>query len=99
MTVLAGTRRRDVRDRRDLDRGVTVSAIETEFADVELMAVGNGLNRTVAHVGVPRREVVPDARDREYRTDAARDGGHDRELVPPRGKNLGQRLRLRSAGK
>ena len=78
-----------------LDRGVTVPAIETKLADVELVAVRDGLNGTVAHVCVPRREAVPDARDREQRTEAAGDGGHDRELVPPRGKYLGQRLGLR----
>ena len=88
---------RNVRDGRDLDRGVTVAAIETELADVELMAVWDGLNGLVAHVRVPRGKVVPDARDHEDRTEAARDGGHDRELVPPRGEDLGQRLGLRGA--
>jgi hypothetical protein len=77
---------------------VTVSAIETKLADVELVAVRDGLNRSIAHVRVPRRKVVPDARDRERRTEAARDGGHDRELVPPGGKYLGQRLGLRGGG-
>jgi hypothetical protein len=60
---------------------VTVSAIETKLADVELMTVRDGLNGTVAHVCVPRGKEVPDAADRERRTEAARDGGHDRELV------------------
>ena len=86
MAVHADLGGRNVRDGRDLDRGVTVAAIETELADVELMAVWDGLNGLVAHVQVPRGEVVPDARDHEDRTEAARDGGHDRELVPPRGK-------------
>ena len=54
MAVHAGLRGRNVRDRRNLDRGVTVSAIETKLADVELVAVRDRLNGTVAHVGVPR---------------------------------------------
>ena len=98
MAVHAGLRGRNVRDGRNLDRGVTVSAIETKLADVELVAVRDGLNGTVAHVCVPRGKVVPDARDREHRTEAARDGGHDRELVPPGREDLGQWLGLRGAG-
>ena len=98
MAVHARLRGRNVRDGRNLDRGVTVAAIETKLADVELVAVRDGLNGTVAHVRVPRGKVVPDARDREHRTEAARDGGHDRELVPPRGKDLGHWLGLRGAG-
>jgi hypothetical protein len=81
MAVHAGARGWNVRDGRAFDRGVTVAAIETELADVELMAVRDGLNGTVAHVCVPRGKEVPDARDCERRTEAARDGGHDRELV------------------
>ena len=77
---------------------MTVSAIETELADVELMAVRDGLNGTVAHVRVPRGKEVPNARDRERRTEAARDGGDDRELVPPLGKDLGQWLGSGAAG-
>ena len=65
MAVHAGLRGRNVGDGRNLDRGVTVSAIETKLADVELVAVRDGLNGTVAHVRVPRGKVVPDARDRE----------------------------------
>jgi hypothetical protein len=77
---------------------VTVSAVETELTDVEPVAVRNRLNRTVAHVCVPRREVVPDARGRERRTENAGEGGHEREFVPPRGEDLGQSLGLRGAG-
>jgi hypothetical protein len=98
MTVHAGLRRRDVRDGRNLDRGVTVPAIETEFADVERVAVGNGLGGTVAHVRVPRGKKVPDARDREDRTEAACECGDERELIPRGREDLGQRLGLRSAG-
>ena len=54
MAVHAGLGGRHVRDGRNLDRGVAVSAIETKLADVELVAVGDGLNRTVAHICVPR---------------------------------------------
>ena len=68
MAVHAGLRGRNVRDGRNLDRGVTVSAIETKLADVELVAVRDGLNGTVAHVCVPRGKEVPDARDREHRS-------------------------------
>ena len=98
MAVHAGPRRRHVRDGRNLDRGVTVAAIETKVADVELVAVRNGLNGTIADVCVPRGIEVPDARDHEDRTEAAREGGDDRELVPPRGKDLAQWLGLRIAG-
>ena len=96
MAVDAGARRRNVRHGGRLDRGVAVSAIETKLADVELVAVGYGLNGTVAHVGVPRGKGVPDARDRERRTDAACNGGQNRELVPPRRKNLSQWLGFRA---
>src|SRR5688572_8808777 len=98
MAVHAGPRRREVHDGRRLNRGVTVPAIETKLADVELMAVRDRLNGTVADVGVPRRKVVPDARGGECRTENDHDSRHDRKFVPPRGKNLGQRLRLRGAG-
>jgi hypothetical protein len=57
---------------------VTVTAIETKLADVEPMAVGNGLNGTIAHVRVPRGTVVPDARNRKRRKEDARDGAYDR---------------------
>jgi hypothetical protein len=50
MAVHAGPRGRNIRDGRNLDRGVTVSAIETKLADVELVAVRDGLNGT----GSPR---------------------------------------------
>src|SRR4029453_8142485 len=50
MAVHAGPRGRDVRDARNLNRGVTVSAVETKLADVEPVAVGYRLNGTVAHV-------------------------------------------------
>ena len=97
MAVHAGLRGRNVRDGRNLDRGVTVSAIETKFADVQPVAVGDGLNGTVPDVRVPRGKVVPDACDREGRAEAARNGGHDRELVPPTWKDLPQWLGLRGA--
>ena len=90
MAVHAGLRRRHVRHRGNLDGGVTVAVIETKLADVELMVVGNGLMGLVAYVRVPRGKEVPDARDREHRTEGADDGGRDREFVPPRGKYLGQ---------
>ena len=98
MAIHAGLGGRNVRDVRNLDRGVTVSAIETKLADVEPVAVRNRLNGTVAHVCVPRGKVVPDARDRERRTEDAREGGPDRELVPPGGEDLGQWLGLCGAG-
>jgi len=89
MAVHAGLGRRNVRDGGNLDRGVAIPAIETELADVELMAIRDGLSRTVAHVRVPRRKEVPDARDGDRRDEDAHDGDDDRELVPPCGKNLG----------
>src|SRR5688572_15062009 len=95
MAVHAGLGGRNVRDGGNLDRGVTVAAVETKLADVELVTVRDGLNGAVAHVRVLRGKEVPDARDRESRTETAHDGRHDRESVPPRGKNLGQRLWLR----
>ena len=98
MTVHARLRGRNVRNGRDLDRGVTVSAIETQLTDVEFVAVRDGLNGTVAHVCVPRRKVVPDASDRERRNKNACDGRRDREFVPPGRENLCQRLGLRGAG-
>ena len=42
MAVHAGLRGRNVRDGRSLDRGVTVSAIETKLADVERWLYGTG---------------------------------------------------------
>jgi hypothetical protein len=90
VTVHARLRGRNVGDVRSLDRGVTVSAIETKFADVKPVAVRDGLYGTVAYVCVPRGKVVPDARGCERRTESDHDGGHDRELVPPGGENLGQ---------
>jgi hypothetical protein len=65
---------------------------------VELVAVGDGLSGLVSHVRVPRREEVPNPRDRERRHDDARDGGDERDLIPPRGEDLGQRLGLCGAG-
>jgi hypothetical protein len=97
MAVHARLRGRKVGDARKLDRGVTVTAIETELADVELVAVRDGLNGTVAHVCVPRGEVVPDARYRKRWNEKTRDGGDERELVPRGGKNLAQWLGLLGA--
>ena len=98
MAVHARLRGWNVGDVRNLDRRVTVSAIETKLADVELVAVGDGLNGTVADVRVPRGKIVPDARDRKQRTEAAHEGGHDRELVPRGGKDLTQWLGFPGAG-
>ena len=97
MTVHAGLGRGDVRDRGKLDRGVTVPAIETKLADMELVAVGNGLHGTVADVDVPRGKVVPDASGHECRTENARDGGYDRKFVPPGWEDLSQWLGLPGA--
>jgi hypothetical protein len=98
MAVHARLRGRNVGDVRNFDRGVTVAAIETQLADVELVAVRDGLSGTIAHVRVPRGKVVPDERDRERRHDDASDGGQEWDLVPPRGEDLGQRLGLHGAG-
>src|SRR5262245_22308629 len=96
MTVHARLRGRNVGDGRRLDRGVTVSAIETKLADVEFVAVRDGLNRTIAHVRIPRRKVIPDARDCERRTEAAHHGGHERKLIPRGREDLCQCLHLRA---
>src|SRR5688572_30618295 len=98
MAIHAGLRGRNVRDGRNFDRGVTIPAVEAELTNVEAVAVLDRLVGTVAHVCVPRGKVVPDARDRERRNDDAHEGGHDRELIPPRGEDLGQGQGLRSAG-
>jgi len=90
VAVHARLGRRNVRDGGNFDRSVTVPAIKTKLADVEFVAVGNRLNRTVPHVRVPRRKVVPDARDRQCRNEDARNGRHDREVVPPTGEYLSQ---------
>ena len=90
MAVHAGLRGRNVRDGGNLHRGVTVPAVEAKLADVEFMAVRNRLNRTVAHVRVPRGKVVPNERDRQCRNEDARNGRDDREVVPPTGEYLSQ---------
>jgi hypothetical protein len=69
---------------------MTVSTIDIELAGVERVAVRDGLNGTVADVCVPGRKEVPDPRYRQRRTENAPDRSHDRELVPPRGKDLRQ---------
>ena len=98
VAVHAHLRGRNVGDVRNFNRRVTVPTIQTELADVEPMAVRDRLNRLVAHVCVPRRKVVPDASGRERRTENDRDGGNDRELVPPRWENLTQWLGPPGAG-
>jgi hypothetical protein len=97
MAVHARLRRGNVGDGRPLDRYVTVAAIETELTDVELVAVRNRLHRTIAHVRVPRGQVVPNAREYEDRSEATADGSDERELIPPGREDLAQRLRLRGA--
>jgi hypothetical protein len=77
---------------------VTVTAIETELPNVKAMAIFNGLIGRVAYVCVPRGKVVPDDCDGERRNNGAHQGGHNRELIPPRGEDLGQGQGLRSAG-
>src|ERR1051325_808730 len=98
MTVHARLRRRNVGDVGSLDRCVTVAAIETELADVESVAIRDGLNGTVSDVGVPRRKVVPDASSRERRTEDHRNGGDERELIPRAGEYLTQWLGPPDAG-
>jgi hypothetical protein len=97
MAVHARLGGRNVRDGRYLDRGVTVSTIETELADVKLVAVRDGLNGAVAYVCVPRRKPVPDAGDHETRKEDAGKGGREREFVPPWREDLGHWLGLRGA--
>jgi hypothetical protein len=69
---------------------VTVPAIETELADMELVAVRDGLNGPVADVRVPWRKEVPDARDSSRGSESTGQGGDEWELIPPRGEYLGQ---------
>jgi hypothetical protein len=57
---------------------VAIPAVEPQLADVQFVAVGNGLRGTVAYVRVPRREVVPDAGGQEDWNDATADGGDER---------------------
>jgi hypothetical protein len=57
---------------------VTIPAIEAELADVEPVAVRNRLNWLVAHVRIPRREVVPNAGHGGGRHEDAGEGGHER---------------------
>jgi hypothetical protein len=90
VAVHAGLGRRDVRDVGNFNRRVTVPAIQTEFADVQLVAVRNRLYRLIADVRVPRRKVVPDTRYHQHRTEDARNGRHDRKVVPPTGEYLSQ---------
>src|SRR5262245_46387951 len=98
MAVHAGLRGRQVHDARNLYRGVAVPAVEPKLADVEPMTVRDGLSGAIADVCVPRRKVVPDACDGDRRTEGTHDSGHERELVPPPGKNLAQWLGLPGAG-
>ena len=69
---------------------MTVPAIEPKLADVELVAIWDGLNWTIPDVGVPRRKEVPDTSDGERRSHATGDRDDEREFVPRRGKDLGQ---------
>jgi hypothetical protein len=69
---------------------VTVPAVETELAHVELVAVRDGLDRAVAHVRIPRRKEVPDARDRECRAEGAGYRADEWKLIPPGWEYLGQ---------
>jgi hypothetical protein len=69
---------------------VAVPAVETELADVELVAVGHRLLGLVADVGVPGGEKVPDPRDGEDRAYAARECGYDRKPIPGGRKDLAQ---------
>jgi hypothetical protein len=55
---------------------VTVAAVETEFTDVEFMAIGNRLDRTVPDIRIPRRKVVPDTSDCDGRHEDS-SGGED----------------------
>src|SRR5262245_15492765 len=77
---------------------MAIAAIETELSDVKLVAVRDRLHRLVAHVRVPRRKVVPDARDHDHRSEGSHDCGDERQLVPTWGKNLCQWLGLLGVG-
>ena len=90
MAVHAGLRGRNVRNGGYLDRGMTIPTIDIELAGVEFVAVRDGLNGTVADVCIPGGKKVPDSRNCEHRDEHTADRGHDRELVPTRGKNLRQ---------
>src|SRR4029077_14732626 len=82
--------RRDVRDGRAFDRRVTVAAVEPQFSRVKLVAIGDGLNGAITHVGELRRPVIPDARDRGGGHEQTEGRGEQRELVQPAWKELRQ---------
>ena len=98
VAVHAGLRRRNVRDGRRLNRGVTVSAVETELADVQSVTVRHRLNGSIAHIRVPRGKVVPNAGHCGARNENAGERSNEREFVPPGRKYLGQCLGLPAAG-
>src|SRR6476646_6296569 len=64
MAVHARLSRRNVRDGRNLDRGVTVAAIEAELADVEFMAERDGCPRLCTTGKSSTRRLQPRAPDR-----------------------------------
>ena len=88
VAVHAHLGRRHHGDRRAVDGGVAVEAVDAEVAGVELVAVGDRLHRLVADVGVARREVVPDAADRERRNHGAAGRDAQRQLVGPAREDL-----------
>lgn len=67
VAIHARATRRQRRDPRDFDAGMAVAAIELELARVERVGKRNRLTRHVSHVGIGRRETVPDDENSEQR--------------------------------
>ena len=76
VAVHAGFRRRDIRERRLLDRGVAVPAVDPDAADVVRMAELDGLLDEVVLTGVIARQMqhadhtAQHQREEDHREDA-----------------------------
>lgn len=88
MAAHTGLCRRDHRMRRFFNVRVTIAAIDAHHASVKPVAVGNRLNRRVAHLQVLWGEVVPDDKGDACQCDWRDDTQNQREFIERTWKEL-----------
>ncbi len=81
MTVHASLRRRNDSLSRHFDTTMTVPTIHAELPNVKLVTVRNRLHRMIPHVGILRREVIPDKQDGEHTANKRSDKTQRRQQI------------------
>ena len=99
VTRHAGLGVRDIRVRGDLHMGMTISAVHPELLHVDGVGKGRRLLRHVAHVGVFRGEIIPDAARHHRAENQHNDQQLQGQPVRPAWKKICHPINVRRRGR